>query len=110
MPATDRVAAFRIQNGAGRRLDDIYVYTRDHWGEDQAIHYIRGLFQKFEDIAAQKVPWRAIPTEFGVDGFYCRYEHHYIYWRMLSDGAVGIVTVLHERMHQLERFREDLPQ
>lgn len=38
-------------------------------------------------------------AEFGVDGFYCRQEHHYIYWRLLSDGVVGIVTVFHERMH-----------
>jgi toxin ParE1/3/4 len=25
----------------------------------------------------------------------------------LADGAVGIVTILHERMHQIDRFRED---
>lgn len=53
--------------------------------------------------------WRAIPAEFGVDGYYCRFEHHYIYWRILPDGAVGIVTILHERMHQMDRFRDDLP-
>jgi toxin ParE1/3/4 len=104
------VTGFRVQDGASRRLDDIYVYTRDHWGEEQAVRYIRGMFQRFDDIAARKVPWRAIPAEFGVGGFYCRYEHHYIYWRLLSDGAVGIVTVLHERMHQMDRFREDGPQ
>ena len=32
---------------------------------------------------------------------------HFIYWKTLSDGAVGIVTVLHERMHRVERFQED---
>jgi toxin ParE1/3/4 len=104
------VAAFRIQDRAGRRLDEIYGYTRDNWGEEQAAHYIRDLFKRFEEIAVRKTAWRPVPAEFGVDGFYCRHEHHYIYWRVLSDGAVGIVTVLHERMHQLERFREDLPQ
>lgn len=103
------MAAFRIQDRASHRLDDIYVYTRDTWGEAQATRYIRGLFERFGEIAAQKVPWRPIPAEFGVDGFYARYEHHYIYWRVLSDGAVGIVAVLHERMHQLERFHEDAP-
>jgi len=25
----------------------------------------------------------------------------------LANGDIGIVTVLHERMHQIERFRED---
>jgi toxin ParE1/3/4 len=48
-----------------------------------------------------------VPAEFGVEGFYTRCGHHYFYWRILSGGAVGIVTVLHERMHQMSRFRED---
>jgi toxin ParE1/3/4 len=101
------MAGFRVSERAGHRLDEIYVYTRDMWGEAQAEHYITGLFARFEDIAARAIPWRMIPAEFGVEGFYCRHEHHYIYWRVLADGAVGIVTILHERMHQLDRFRDD---
>lgn len=27
---------------------------------------------------------------------------------VLSDGSVGIVTILHERMHQIERLQDDL--
>ncbi len=103
------MARFRVQDAAGRRLDDIYVYTRGRWGEEQAERYIRGLFARFEDIAARRIPWRAIPAEFGVEGYYARFEHHYIYWRLLSDGAVGIVTILHEQMHQMDRFRDDTP-
>jgi toxin ParE1/3/4 len=102
-------AEYRVQEAAGRRIDDIYLYTRESWGEAQAERYIRGLFARFDDIAARRAAWRAIPPEFGVDGFYCRYEHHYIYWRVLSDGAVGIATILHERMHQIDRFRDDAP-
>ena len=26
------------------------------------------------------------------------------YWRKLSNGDIGIVTILHERMHQIDRF------
>jgi toxin ParE1/3/4 len=101
------VTAVRVQAAAGRRLDEIYRYTRDSWGEAQADRYMRGLFDRFADIAARRVPWRAIPAEFGVDGWFSRHERHFIYWRLLSDGAVGIVTVLHERMHQMDRFRDD---
>lgn len=99
--------SYRIGRAANARIDDIYRSTFDRWGEAQAEHYIRALFVRFEAIADRTVPWRTIPSEFGVDGFYCRYERHFVYWRILSDGAVGIVTVLHERMHQLDRFRED---
>ena len=104
------MAGFRVQDRAGRRLDEIYVYARDNRGEEQAARYIRSLFARFEEIVSRTHPWRAVPAEFGVDGFCCRPEHHYIYWRLLSDGGVGIVTILHERMHQLERFREDVQQ
>lgn len=99
---------FRVQGRAGHRLDEIYRYTRDTWGEAQAETYIRGLFARFEAIAARRFPWRPIPAEFGVDGYVCRYERHFIYWKVLGDGTVGIVTVLHERMHRIERLREDL--
>lgn len=100
--------AFRVLDEAGHRLDDIYDYTRSTWGDEQAETYIRGLFAKFEAIAARAFPWRAIPAEFGVDGYFCRHQKHVIYWKLLADGKVGIVTVLHERMHQIERLRDAL--
>lgn len=103
------MTAYRVLEAAGRRLDDIYLYTLEQWGQDQAKDYIVRIFAKFEDIAARRTAWRAIPAELGVDGYYCRYEHHYIYWRILSDGVVGIATILHERMHQADRFRDDMP-
>jgi toxin ParE1/3/4 len=102
------MSGFRVQRRAGHRLDEIYVYTRNEWGEEQAERYLNGLFAQFEAIAEREFPWRAIPAEFEADGFVCRYEHHYIYWKLLADGTVGIVTVLHERMHQIERLFADL--
>jgi toxin ParE1/3/4 len=101
------MSGFRVQDGASHRLNQIYAYTRKNWGEAQAQTYIRGLFDQFEAIAARRFPWRPIPAEFGVDGYVCRYQKHFIYWKLLDDGSVGIVTILHERMHQIERFRED---
>lgn len=102
------MSVFKVQDGAGHRLDEIYVYTRRRWGEAQAQKYTRSLFDKFKAIAARQFPWRPIPAEFGVEGFYCRHEKHVIYWKVLDDGAIGIVTVLHERMHQIERIKDDL--
>jgi len=102
------VSSYRVLDAAGDRIDDIYRYIRERWGEAQADAYIRELFARFGEIAARKVPWRAIPAPFGIDGHVCQYERHFIYWKVLEDGTVGIVTVLHERMHQLGRLREDL--
>jgi toxin ParE1/3/4 len=102
------MSGFQIQRIAGHRLDEIFVYTRDKWGVEQAECYINGMFSQFEAIAAKQFPWRVIPAEFEVEGFVCKYEQHFIYWKILSDGTIGIVTILHERMHQIHRFKNDL--
>ena len=99
--------AVRVQEAAAWRLDEIYRYTREHWGEAQANRYITGMFDAFERIETHGVASRPVPAEFGVEGFYFRYERHFVYWRRLSNGDVGIVTILHERMHQIGRLRED---
>jgi plasmid stabilization system protein ParE len=99
--------AVRIQAAASHRLDDIYRYTRDRWGAEQAERYITGMFAAFDRIESRGVVSKPIPAEFGVEGFYFRYERHVVYWRRLSNGDIGIVTILHERMHQIDRFRDD---
>tara|TARA_R110002096_G_scaffold186063_1_gene364963 strand:+ start:829 stop:1137 length:309 start_codon:yes stop_codon:yes gene_type:complete len=101
------VPAIRIQEGASHRLDDICRYTRDRWGDDQAKKYITGLFAAFDKIAAHGVVSKPIPAEFGVEGFVFRYERHFVYWRHLSNGDIGNVTILHERMHLIDCFRDD---
>jgi toxin ParE1/3/4 len=87
------VTPFRVQEAASHRLDEIYVYTREHWGQAQADRYVRGLFERFGAIARRDFPWRHVPAEFGVDGYFCRFESHVIYWKVLSDGSVGIVAI-----------------
>ncbi|MET0047061.1 MAG: type II toxin-antitoxin system RelE/ParE family toxin [Sedimenticola sp.] len=102
------MADFLVLKSAGFRLQEIFNYTRENWGEEQARDYIEGMFERFAQIAAREVIWHPIPAEFEVNGYFTVYEKHYIYWKELSSGQVGIVTVLHERMHQMERFAADL--
>ena len=97
----------RVQGSAALRIDEIYRYSRERWGEARADAYITGLFDALERIAAGGVASRPVPAQFGVKGFLFRYRKHFVYWKWLSNGDIGIVTVLHERMHQIERFRED---
>ncbi len=101
------MSAVRVQEAASHRLDEIYRYTRDRWGTGQAEAYITGLFEAFGKIAAHGVASRPVPAEFGVAGFYFRYGRHFVYWRKLENGDIGIVTILHERMHQIDRLRAD---
>lgn len=101
------MASVRVQEAASHRLDEIYCYTRDRWGAEQADGYITGLFAAFHKIETHGVMSRPVPAGLGVEGYVFRYERHFVYWRRLGNGDIGIVTILHERMHQIDRFRED---
>jgi plasmid stabilization system protein ParE len=101
------VSVVRVQEAASHRLNEIYRYTRDQWGADQAEAYITGLFEAFGKIASHGVMSRPVPADFGVEGFFFRYKRHIVYWRKLGNGDIGIVTILHERMHQIDRLRAD---
>jgi len=97
----------RVQKAAAARIDEIYRYSREHWGEARADAYVKGLFEAMQGVASGATASRPVPAEFGIDGYVFRYRRHFVYWKTLRDGAVGIVTVLHERMHQTDRFLED---
>ena len=97
---------YRLLRDAEHRIAEIYHYTFDRWGEDQADRYYQGLFDAFEAIASRNAQWRQLPAELGLSGYFYRYERHLIYWRMLEDNVVGIVTVLRERMSHGDLLRE----
>ena len=101
--------AVKFQPAALVRLDEIYLHTRDQWGADQAQRYSDGLFAAIDGIADHRTRSRPIPAEFEVGGFYFRYGRHFVYWQVLSNGDIGIVSILHEQMHQMDRLREDAP-
>lgn len=98
---------FLVQKAASYRIDEIYRYTLEKWGKVKADAYIEGMFDSFGKVDAPEVLSRPIPAELGVDGFLFRYQKHFVYWKYLPSGIVGVVTILHERMHQIDRFKDD---
>lgn len=101
------MSVVRVLDTAACRIDVIFRYTRQRWGQAQAEQYINGLFEAFDGIDTHRTRSRPIPAEFGVDGYFFRYQRHFVYWRHLSNGDIGIASVLHERMHQIARFRDE---
>ncbi len=99
------MSGYFLGPNADQQLDEIYEYTATQWGEDQADRYIELLFEYFSAISAKNVIWRAVPAEFGIEGYFGKCEHHFIYWKVLTNGDIGITAILHERMHQIEQIR-----
>jgi len=97
---------FIVLLAASHRISEIYQYTLNNFGQKQAIKYIEGLFNSFSNIKNKKQLSRPIPAEFEVEGFYYQYQQHFVYWKYLKSGKIGITTVLHQKMHQIKQFRD----
>jgi len=86
----------RLSPTADRQIQEIWTYTADHWGEEQADKYVKGLFEWFDILQANKHLWRLVPRESLAGAFFARYERHLIFFRVLPSGRIGILAVLHE--------------
>ncbi len=98
------MSAYNLTPAAKAALTDIYVYTHQNWGEAQADKYLDGLYAVFGCIADKSVLWRPVPAEFEVDGYFTRYESHFVYWRAQKKDMT-IVAILHQAMMQGERLQ-----
>ena len=98
----------KIYPTARRSIVEIWHYTDKTWGEKQADAYVRGLYEAIEKAADDKYAWRKVEHKEVTGIFFVRYKHHYVFFRELSKGVLGIVNVLHERMDIPNRLQEDI--
>ena len=98
----------KIYPVARRRMIEIWHYTDNAWGEKQADKYIRGLYQTIKEAVSNKYIWRKVEHEEIAGIYFVRYEHHYVFFRELSKGVLGVINVLHENMDIPARLRDDL--
>lgn len=97
---------FRFFPAANQRLDEIWHYSVEQWGEEQAERYIRGLFEGIARQADHRILWRPV-KESGFPGVYTfRHEHHFVFFRELPGGDLGVLSILHESMDLPRRLRE----
>ena len=82
--------------------DEIWDYTVENWGEAQAEKYIIGLHGHIRALAGQEKLWRLLPGtlilpgDLDADIYFSRYERHLIFFRVLSSGVLGVLSIIHE--------------
>jgi len=80
-------------------LDEIWRFTEERWGEDQADLYLCRLKQAVADATVRKRRARAI--NFVRPGlFKMREVRHFIYFR-IAEGEIVVVRVLHDSMDEI---------
>lgn len=100
------MAKYHLTNKAVEDLADIWNYTFDEWSERQADEYYGMLITSCQKIATN-------PGLFGkrydeiVDGLRAfKVGKHLLFYRILDDGDVEIIRILHERMDLRNRMGE----
>lgn len=99
--------AAKIYPAARERLLDIWDYTERTWGEEHADQYVRNLVSAIQAVGGERYRWRSVQDEALPGVFFFRHRHHYIFFRELSEGTLGVISVLHENMDIPSRLRED---
>lgn len=108
------MSSYRFYPTADARQDEIWDYTFNEWGEQQAEEYIVELHFHISKLANNKLLWRGlpanltVPSDLSLSVYFNHYNKHYIFFRELSDGMIGIMTILHETMDIPVRLKEDL--
>ncbi|WP_432417129.1 type II toxin-antitoxin system RelE/ParE family toxin [Agrobacterium salinitolerans] len=75
---------------------------------------MRGLHAHLQRLCDNHLLWRLLPQRLAVpddikhEAYFSRYEHHYLFFRKLDNGDLGVMSILHERMDMAVRLREDL--
>ena len=107
---------YRFFRTADSRQDDIWDYTPENWGEKQAEKYITELHQHLAKLSDNKLLWRSlpgnltVPDDLDIRVYFSHFKHHYIFFRELSNGCTGIMTISHDSMDIPVRLSEDLLQ
>ncbi|MCF6313159.1 MAG: type II toxin-antitoxin system RelE/ParE family toxin [Verrucomicrobiales bacterium] len=99
--------AHKILPSAEQRLIEIWEYTCDKWGEQQADSYITGLFAELDKITDCQHLWKKVNHDELMDVFFVKYRHHFIFFRELPDTELGVISILHEQMDIPLRLIED---
>ena len=89
------------------RLLEIWNYSCEKWGEEQADSYVRNLFAALNSLPTRRKSWRSFQDKMLPGVWFVRHENHFIFFRELPGGSLGIISILHEAMNLPARLKED---
>lgn len=93
----------RLSKRATRDLEDIFEYTLDRWGEDQAIRYVDGLRKHLQNLAEREKLGLSRPWRPGSEIYRSRYEEHVIFYlRTAKSSDIGLIP------HGQQNFSRDV--
>ena len=95
---------FKISKKAISDLEEIWLYTVEHWSVEQADRYYNLIFEEIAYICKNENAGK--PMEHVRKGYkVAKVKSHLIFYKITND-AIEIVRILHERMDIDNRLRD----
>lgn len=92
------MAKYHLTKKAVQDLDKVWAYTLKTWSEKKADEYYSSLVETYAAIAKKPCCFDKEYVEIH-PGLYCRNCHkHLVFYRLVENGDIEIVRILHERM------------
>ena len=98
------MTGFALSPRASEDLDEIWDYTAQHWGMDQADRYVRHIVAVCSDLASGRKRGRSAEA---VRAGYFRYVvgSHILFYRIGGAGQINVIRILHQRMDVEQHFQ-----
>ncbi|NOX57537.1 MAG: type II toxin-antitoxin system RelE/ParE family toxin [Planctomycetes bacterium] len=101
--------SYELSPAANRDLLEIARYTIKTWGLKQADRYEAALKKHFEAIGKGEAHARPL-LEHRPELFFCRCEHHNMFFLQRENMCPLILAIFHEKMDLMTRLRNRLEQ
>lgn len=91
------VRRYQLTKLALKDLENIWVYTLQHWSLNQANRYYALILEEIEHTAKNFETSR--PVDHILPGFRaCRVKSHVIFFKLNEDNQILVVRILHHKM------------
>lgn len=97
---------YQLRKIAEKDLEDIWFYSFEMWGVEQADSYIRALVARFE--------WLSISQKSGRNrddiksGYYCFPEGEHVIFYKIDNGVLDIIGLPHHSQDVVSHLRGDI--
>lgn len=97
----------RILPAAKAKILEIWSYTESAWGGEQADKYVSELIEAIRRQGAKRDQWKPVRHPSIDNVYFARHSRHFIFFKELDDGSIGVISILHESMDIPARLRDD---
>ncbi len=94
--------AYSIRALARDDLEEIWIFTFEEWGLEQADKYLNSLFSRFEWLSRN--PYTGKDREDIKNGYFCFPEGMHLVFFTMTEYGIDIIGIPHQNMDVIRHF------